>query len=196
MATEVRYADSVFSGSTSGSADAQGAADGTYTSDVDNVSWTCRWNMQALTDSTVSLTTTTNDQSVTIRTRKDTGTGDPSYVLTVYEGGTLVYTSGSTTVTSTTSQDNTFTWTSSGTNGSNVDMQLAVTAAGGGPSARATVQVDAFTWTASYNPFEGSDFQYWTGSAWAHGKLKKWNGSSWVPALVQKWSGTAWENVL
>lgn len=148
MATETLYAASVFSGSCGTSGNALGAPDGTYTTDADNTSWTCRFNLTAL--STGNLTTGTNGQSVTVRTRKETGTGTPSYVLTVYEGGSLVYFGGTTNVTSTTSQDDVFTWTSTGTDGSDIDIQLAVTASGGSPSARTTVQLDAITWTADW----------------------------------------------
>jgi len=148
VATELLYAASVASGSCTSSANAYGATNGTYTGDTDNTNWTCRWNLDPLTTGTLS--TGTNAQSVSIRTRKQTGTGTPSYVLNVYEGGSLVYTSGSTNVTSASSQDDVFTWTATGTDGSDIDMELVVTSVGGKPAARATVQVDAFTLTADY----------------------------------------------
>jgi len=147
MATETRYAASVASGSTSGSGNATGASDGTFTTDTNNTDWTCAWNMDALT--TGALTTGTNNQQVDVVTRHDSG-NNPDYVLKVYEGGSLVYTSGTTTVSSLTSQTDTFYWTSSGTDGSNIDIELVVNAVGGSPSNRSTVQLDSITWTADY----------------------------------------------
>lgn len=151
MATTTKYASSHVTGNVTTPNNALGAADATYTADADNTSWTSRW---ALSYSDLGSVTLNSGQSVTIRTRKfgnGGASGTPTYTLNLYENGSLTGQLGTTiSVTSTTSQDNTFNWNPSTPFISTVELELVTTAAGGGPSARAAVQVDAFTWTVDY----------------------------------------------
>lgn len=55
--------------------------------------------------------------------------------------------------------------------------------------------VTSFSVDDLFTTFQGSAFQYWNGSAWALGRLKKWNGSAWEAAQVQRWNGSTWVNV-
>ncbi len=152
MATATLYATSTVSGACTTPNNAHGAADGTYTTDTDATSWTHRWNLSRSSIDPASLNGT---QTLTIRTRKNgTGgaSGTPTYTVNLYEGGSLVGQLGTTTsVTSITSQDDVFTWTPT-SSGVSVDIELVTTAAGGGPSVRAAVQVDSLTWDATYTP--------------------------------------------
>jgi hypothetical protein len=152
MATENLYATSLTSGSVSTSANALGSTSGTWTTDADNTSWTARFAMGNPTAGTGGNGTHT----VTVRVRKETGTGNPTVdSVTLYEGSTSkgVISSGSTSVTSTTGQDIVCTFNTATigvTDWSNVEIQIATTQSGGGPSARSAVQLDYIHWSGDF----------------------------------------------
>jgi len=199
VATDILYAASVNSGSTTSSSAAYGAEDTVYTGDTDNTSWTCRWNMDTM--ALGALSTTANAQSISVRVRKQTGTGTPTYVLNVYEDGTLQHTSASTSVTSLTGQNITHTWTSAGSGGQDIDVEFVVSAVGGNPATRASVQVDAITYTADYIPpitFQATMSGQSDSSGSVDGLVTKWatasgqsDSSGSVAGLLTKWASAS-----
>lgn len=149
MATETLYATSHLAGTVATSANGLGAPNGTYTTDTAATSWTSRY---AIGDPVGNLLST---QTITVRVRKDsTNSGTPTATINLYENGTLVSAlNTNVNVTSATSQDIVGTFAASAiTNRNNIEIEVAVTAAGGGPSVRATVQLDSITLTANTDP--------------------------------------------
>lgn len=101
-----------------------------------------------------TLTSGNSLQSIPVQVRKNGGTGTPSFTLQVTEGGTTIFTSNATNVTSTTGQVFTFFWDSSSLadkTGANVQVSVTTLTAGGSPSVRATVDYGYIGWTATYN---------------------------------------------
>lgn len=153
MATENLYATSLTSGAVATSANALGAPDGTFTTDVDNSSWTARFALGNPTNPTP-----TGSHTITLRVRKETGTGTPAVTsCRLYAGATDLglISSGSTNVTSTTGVDVTYTFSSSllsGVDLSTIDVEIVTTASGGSPSARSCIQLDGITWSGNFNP--------------------------------------------
>lgn len=148
MATETKYADGLTSGSVSTPANANGAPDGTFTTDSGLVSWTARFSMQNPVGTQANGTHT-----FTARVRKYSGTGNPVLnSITIYEGSTSrVVKTLNTSVTSATGQDVSTTLTEAEirtiTNLANLEVQIVTTGAGGSGPARAAVQLDAITWS-------------------------------------------------
>lgn len=90
--------------------------------------------------------------------RKNGGTGTPSVHLDLYENGVLLASGASQSVTNTTGQLLTQTFDFSTTplstpDGSNVEIRLVVSHAGGPGAARASVDLNAINWgTVNYTP--------------------------------------------
>jgi hypothetical protein len=148
--------DSSVSGTAATPGNALGASDGTYTTDANTSSWTHSWHFPAPSTSAIPAGA---NQDFTLRVRKFDGTGNPTIttITPAIETSPGTWTdqtavSGTPfTVTSLTSQDVTFTIPTSifaSAVAYDLRLNIAVTAAGGGPSARATVQIDSATWTA------------------------------------------------
>jgi hypothetical protein len=197
MATQALYFDASITGGVSTPANALGAPNGVFTTDANaNISWTHRWGYQELVVSpgTPRLTGT---QTISIVVRKGSNSGNPTVTSVVlFQAGTSIATisSGSTSVTSTTGQTLTYTFDASilGGNFANLELQVATTGAGGSPSQRNAVSIDASTWTANYDILLASQIKYWTGSAWVLKPVKRWTGTAWADAQVKRWNGSAW----
>lgn len=154
MPTENVYAESARLGDVSNPNNALGVADGTYTTDTGNTSWSQAWDLTAPSGSPDGGAI----QTLVVRVRKQTGSGNPSYTVSVQwdlgGGSTSGQGVGSGSVTSSTGQDLTFQFVLNDLSGysSRINDKMIVyiqtTAAGGGPSARAAVQVDAMNWQA------------------------------------------------
>lgn len=134
------YADSTISGTATNAQNAFGASDGVFTGDTGNTSWTQRWGMGNPTGGALSGT-----QTVTFIVRKQSGTNNPTMTASLYQNGSLIQQIlASTNVTSLTSQTVTATFTGSLiTDPTNIEIEIATTAAGGSGAARAAVQVDS-----------------------------------------------------
>lgn len=156
--TENIYLDSSITGSCSTPNNALGAADGTFTTDTSNTSWDHTWHYPAPSTGGVSESAT---QTFVLRVRKQSGSGTPTIdtISVGFNQGGGTWSSHSISgspwsVTSLTGENITVTDVFSGTFGfsTRVDDQLRfrliTTAAGGGPSNRAAVQVDAVNWQA------------------------------------------------
>ena len=151
--TAILYAVSHVTGSVSTPNNALGAFDGTFTTDGNNnTNWTSRWRLDTLSGSP------TGTQTITLRLRKGSNSGNPSVSsVQLWQNdtslATLTLASGSTTISSTTSQDLVYTFASSLLSGlSNVDIQVATSSAGGSPTARNAVEIDGIRWDISYDP--------------------------------------------
>lgn len=144
MATEIVYADAVVTAGAANSQNALGAPDGVYTTDAGNINWTARWSLGNPTDPDLAQI----EQSVTTRVRKDsTNSGNPTFNINIYVGGTQAYSSPTITVTSNAGADVQFLWTppSAAMDASAVDVEVISTSAGGSPSVRNSLQIDAIT---------------------------------------------------
>jgi hypothetical protein len=177
MTVESLYADSLVSGSVSSSGNALGTSNGTWTSDTGNVSWTAQFSLGDPSGAVANGTHTIN-----VLARKATGTGTPSATISVYQGASLIATvSSNVSVTSATSQTLTGTFDSSLlTDLTDVRVQVATTAAGGSPSARAAVQIDSIEWTGDFASVSSV-----TATA-----PTSWN----ITATVSAASATSWNN--
>lgn len=108
-----------------------------------NTSWTHRWSF-----TTPDNPDLTGNQAMVVRVRKGSNSGNPTVSsINVYQGGTQVYSHGSTTVTSATGQDINLSWTPSGPS-TQVDIEVVTSAVGGSPSARNSVQVAYASWVS------------------------------------------------
>ena len=152
MATATLYFASSVSGTVSTPANALGVADGTFTTDANsNTSWTHKWRLGVQAGATPSGT-----QSVTLRMRKGSNSGDPtvSSVELFQSGvslGTLTLFSGSTTISSTTGQDLVYQFAGSLLADTvDVDIEIVTGGAGGSPSARNAASIDSGTWALAY----------------------------------------------
>ena len=152
MAVETLYATSLTSGTVTTSGNALGAPDGVFTTDTGNTAWTARF---AMSDPTLPQANGTH--TVTLRVRKVPGqSGTPTVdSIALYDGATLIatITTGATNVTSATGQDIAPTFAASLLTGhtlSNIEVEVATTNAGGNPSARTPVQLDAITWSGDF----------------------------------------------
>ena len=183
--------NSSISGSVSTPANALGAIDGTFTTDTGTTNWTARWRLDAV----AGLFSAYGTQTLTLRVRKSSGTGNPTITgVNLYQGGALIKSilGSSFSVTSTTGEDVVCTFDGADINGlETVDIEVVTSGAGGGPSARSSVQIDGATWAATYEDMP-SVFKAWNGSSWVPGSLRKWDGARWAAAVVQKWNGTGW----
>lgn len=138
---ETLYASASSSGTCSTPANATGTADGTYTTDIDNTSWTHVWDL----DNPVGTLAGTDVVDITIRARHQDGTGNPTIdSVRILESGTERGANATGwTITSASQQDVTLTVSVSGmTNWNNAQIEIATTAVGGSPSVRSAVQVD------------------------------------------------------
>lgn len=151
MATETLYATSLTSGTVATSSNALGAPNGTWTTDVDNVSWTARFAMGNPVGNTANGTHT-----ITLRVRKETGNGTPSVTsIRLFAGATDLglITSGSTNVTSTTGADVAATFADTLIDGfdlSTIEVEIVTAGVGGSGSNRTCVQLDGITWSGDF----------------------------------------------
>lgn len=154
MTTSSLYFVSSVSGSCSTPGNALGAPDGVWTTDANAATnWTHRWQLDTVSGSGSPIGT----QSVTLRLRKGSNSGNPTVTsVTLYQAGSslgaLTLITGSTTISSTTGQDLVYQFDGSLLSGlAEVDVEIVTTSAGGGPSARNAVAIDAGTWLADYS---------------------------------------------
>jgi hypothetical protein len=139
------------SGNVLSPANALGPPDDVWTTNTDNSSWTHRWRLDGVSEALGAVGT----QTLTLRLRKAgaTANGNPTVdsVTLIQGGATHVIRSTAFSVTSLTGQDLVITFSGTLLDGlENVDIEIATTAAGGGPANRAAVQIDAATWEAVY----------------------------------------------
>lgn len=151
MATETLYATALTAGTVSTSNNALGAPNGTFTTDVDNVSWTARFAMGNPVGNTANGTHT-----ITLRVRKETGNGTPSVTSIRLFAGTTdlgLITSGSTNVTSTTGADVAAPFADTILDGydlSTIEVEIVTAGVGGSGSNRTCVQLDGITWSGDF----------------------------------------------
>lgn len=146
MSQEFLLADASVSGDADNPTNAHGAADGTFTTDIDNESWTHRWGFaNPTTDVAVNEAV---DAVLRLTVRKWDGTGNPDIdSIELFDStGSIVLVSTGWSVTSSTSEEITISgipWTSlTDTTGDSLEVQIVTTAVGGSPPGRAAVQVD------------------------------------------------------
>ena len=153
MATTTLYFASSVSGTVTTPANALGAPNGVFTGDVNvATNWTHRWRFTAQSG------TAQNTQTLTLRVRKGSNSGNPSIsAARLYKDGVLVSTltvpANSITATATTGQDVTITFAGSvlgALTGSTVDIEIDAASAAGGATVRNTVQLDSVTWAVDY----------------------------------------------
>jgi hypothetical protein len=140
------YATSHLAGTCPSPANAVGAPDGTWAGPTAaNTPWTSRW---AMGDPSGPLTGT---QTIAVRVRKTSQSTNPSVQVNLYENGTLVTSLIATTaVSSTTGVDLSGIFNASAiTNPANIEVEVVATVGGGTTSTRASLQLDAITFTAT-----------------------------------------------
>ena len=154
-----------------------------FTGDTGNTNWSATWTMGAPTG---ALSTTANAQSITIRCAKDSTTGNtPSITqIRVLDNGTQIAvdaTGWDITSDKPNGQDVTINWTATGSeNLSTLQVEIATSGAGGPPSSRRSVQIDAIALDYTLAPIPtGPVAKVWNGSFWDTGVVKVWNGLSW-----------------
>lgn len=148
---ETLYATSFVTGDCPNPANANGAPDGSWAGPAGSgTDWAGRW---AIGDPVDPLTESAT-QTVTVKARKTNHATDPTIELWLYENSSLVATLlGPTAVSSTTGTDIQVTFnTSQVTDPSQVEIHVRGTVGGGKPADRASLQVDAITWTADTTP--------------------------------------------
>ena len=147
MAETLYATGSPISGSVSGSAAATGAPDGSFTSDTGNTNWTARWNLDDLVGTIAAAQTV----GVTIRVRKDStggNTPDVTGITLLDNGSTLGSDTTGWAITATgTGTDITVNIPVTGiaNNGANLQVEVSTSGAGGAPSSRRAVQLDAIS---------------------------------------------------
>ena len=145
MASDLLYANASISGACSTPANAHGTNDGTFTTDIDNTSWTHRWGFD---NPTVNPDINTGiNASLRLTVRHQDGTGNPQIdsVALFDSTGQIAIVSTGWTITSASSQQITISipWTSlTDTTGDSLEVQIVTTAAGGNPGSRSAAQVD------------------------------------------------------
>lgn len=150
MATETRYADSntTLQAGCATVGNAFGVPDGTYTTNGnEGTNWT---EQLGIGNPDNALTSGATDHSVTVTLRKNAsgGNGDPTCDVFLYDNGTSIrsMSSGPVSITDSTTSLGPYTFTTAEvSNGSNVQVTLAVVGQGGTPSGRRNVQVDGVT---------------------------------------------------
>jgi hypothetical protein len=163
MTTSNLYFVSHVTGNVTTPNNALGAPDNVWTADGNlNNSWTSRWRLGTVADSEA-----TGTQTIVLRVRKGGNTGNPSITsVTLWQANTQIATlsGGSSAVTNTAAADREYTFNGNVLNGTmtNVDIQVAVSGATGGPSARNSVEIDSCTWQATYEDIVyPSAFGHW-----------------------------------
>ena len=147
-----RYLTSSVSGGATNPNNANGAPDGTTTTDGNaNNSWTHRWSFGNAPTALYG-----SPQPFTMRWRKGSNSGNPDVTaINIYVNGSLrqniVGSTISVTQTSLTDVTREYTGTAI-TSGDTVDIEIVVSAAGGSPSTRNSVELDSVTWA----PYLGS----------------------------------------
>ena len=152
MATELLYADSLASGTLPGYLNSFGAPDNTWTTNSGGTSnsWTCRWNMDDPAGGAP-----VGQQQITVWVRPSNFTNnrsrDPGLVVQVYSGGSLIVAGIDTSLvsSSTAAQEFSFTFDASLIASLPLQVQVSSTAQGSNTRSYPNVQVDAITWTAN-----------------------------------------------
>lgn len=145
MAVETLHADGLAGsdpGTLTGASNAYGTTTGTWTTNIDNSSWAGHFTL----GSTANTPDATNSVGVLLRARKQDGNGTPTIdSVAIRENGVQ---RGINTniggVTSLTGEDVSLTVSCTGMSGDGTDLEIVIvtTAAGGSPANRAAVQLD------------------------------------------------------
>lgn len=145
MAIETVHADGLATGDPgeiTGASNAYGTTTGTWTTNIDNDSWTARFTL----DNTTDPPDATNSVDVLLRARKQDGNNNPSIdsVAILENGVQRGINSNIGDVSSLTGEDVSLTVSCTGMtgDGSNLEIEIVTTAAGGSPTNRAAVQLD------------------------------------------------------
>jgi hypothetical protein len=144
--TELKYASSHITGAFTNPTNAVGTSDSTWAGDLNtSTSYTSRWAME---DPSRAITGT---QTISVFAKKGSNSGNPTIAINLYESSSLVTSVvGDTSVTSTTGQTVSGTFNASIiSNPNNVEIEVVQTAAGGGPSARNSAQIEYIEWTVN-----------------------------------------------
>lgn len=142
------YLSSHITGTISTPTNALGAPNSTWTTDTGNSSWTSRFAC----DNPPAGQVLSGTQTVTVRVRKQLGTGNPTLTMELWENGVFVSSFFINQVITSLTGEDVVGFFSAGqvTNPNNVEIFMSGQASGGGPSARAAVQIDGVTWAANH----------------------------------------------
>ena len=152
MEQDTLYLASFVSGDVSTPNNALGAPNGVFTTDGnENVSWTAEWAFETVTGLAQSVGT----QTLTLRVRKGSNSGNPSVTsVRIRQGGDYVTAnllSSSQTISSTSGVDLPVEFSGSVLDGvSGASVEIVTVSATGGPAARNAVEIDAATWELEY----------------------------------------------
>lgn len=123
--------------------------------DAPDASWAVASANNTNTDLRVSFATPTDDlttavnQEFRVQVRKTPGqSGTPTVRIELWESGSLVSATGEIGVTTGTGEVLSYTWSAAGRNATGIECRVVGTAAGGGPSVRASLDVGAIEWNA------------------------------------------------
>lgn len=144
---EFLYATSHLAGDFTNPTNANGNTPTTWAGQLNtNSSQTSRWAVGNPVDPLTGSAT----QTIRVVARKGSNSKNPSITVNLYEGGSLVSEIvANTSITSTSGQTLTGTWTSEDvTNADNVEIQVVMTAQGGSPSTRNSAQISHIEWEA------------------------------------------------
>lgn len=160
MATTYVWFDSSVSGSCTAATNAVGPLDSVFTADEGNTSWTHLWRLARPTGIEFTLENS-SVQTITLRVRKATGTGNPTItqvrLLKNNVDPPLAVANTGWTVTSSSGESINVNLTVSGgpytiTPSDLLSIEVTTVAAGGAPAARAAVQLDSGQTLLDYTP--------------------------------------------
>lgn len=192
MTTATLHFASSVSGNVSSPVSAVGPPNGSFTTDGNNnASWTHRWRFTSLpTERTIGV------QTINLRVRKGVNSGNPDITaVRLYRNSVLVSTLSSETQSITSSTPVDLSYTFDGLllkDLAAIDLEIATSGAGGGPSARNAVEVDAATWVAGLEDPRGTRLKHWNGSSWVEGELRQFVGGAWVAAPLKRHINGNW----
>lgn len=201
------FATDILLAGPAGAANAVGATDGVYTTDTGSVSWTGAWDVPVDVSGNGVLpygTDITGLQTVRLRVRPSASGGNAPTLVSVtlrrrVDG--IVSAIQTTTLNQLISNfagvdvSVTFPYThpANGAGLHILEVEIATTGSGGGPSARRSVQLDSIAWAVQYTAPVGSDLKYWDGAAWQLKPLKYWDGGGWLyHGVLREWNGFEW----
>src|SRR5690606_17207865 len=188
MAQESVYAVSSVSGTNPNPSAALGAPDGVYGGTPNtSTSWTHRWALTAPAGPEYLAV----EQNVSIRVKKGTNSNSPTASFSVYQGGTLLATRSSVTVSGVLNIP--VVWTpAAGAPTQSLEVQVVTSAAGGSPSARNGVEIDAITATLQTEP---AQVVIVTGSGSGSAVSSATGAGATVPTdFVQMWPTATFDN--
>ena len=144
MAVQTLYLESTASGDAINATNAIGNTPNTWAGVTNsNTSWTQEWYIQIPTFPNFE-----GAQSVAVRFRKGSNSGNPSVMVEVRRQGAVLGSVPNTAITSTTGQDVVVSFTDNGPVGG-LSLYVSAVSVGGSPSSRNSAQMAMATWTAN-----------------------------------------------